>query len=105
LATIFDGLRQPVPVVATSGRCVHYNRASGPIDGLDPHRALGMHLLKSPPWLAAEQSTLLRCLDKRQPSIDTLKADVGPGRELLQYRPRAIPPRGRDGWLHGAVEL
>ena len=78
LAPIFDGLRQPVTVVDPSGRFVYYNRASGLLDGLDPQRALGMHLLQSAPWLAAEQSTLLRCLAEGRPSIDTLQAYVGP---------------------------
>ena len=49
LAPIFDGLRQPVTVVDPSGRFVYYNRASGLLDGLDPQRALGMHLLQSAP--------------------------------------------------------
>ncbi|MBF2948289.1 PAS domain-containing protein, partial [Pseudomonas aeruginosa] len=93
LAPIFDGLRQPVTVVDPSGRFVYYNRASGLLDGLDPQRALGMHLLQSAPWLAAEQSTLLRCLAEGRPSIDTLQAYVGAGGELLQYRHRAIPLR------------
>lgn len=105
LAPIFDGLRQPVTVVDPSGRFVYYNRASGLLDGLDPQRALGMHLLQSAPWLAAEQSTLLRCLAEGRPSIDTLQAYVGAGGELLQYRHRAIPLRGRDGCLLGAMEL
>ncbi|MCF3991343.1 transcriptional regulator DdaR, partial [Pseudomonas aeruginosa] len=103
LAPIFDGLRQPVTVVDPSGRFVYYNRASGLLDGLDPQRALGMHLLQSAPWLAAEQSTLLRCLAEGRPSIDTLQAYVGAGGELLQYRHRAIPLRGRDGCLLGAM--
>ncbi len=104
LAPIFDGLRQPVTVVDPSGRFVYYNRASGLLDGLDPQRALGMHLLQSAPWLAAEQSTLLRCLAEGRPSIDTLQAYVGAGGELLQYRHRAIAaararrlPARRDG--------
>ncbi|MGC8073582.1 sigma 54-interacting transcriptional regulator, partial [Salmonella enterica] len=40
-----------------------------------------------------------------RPSIDTLQAYVGAGGELLQYRHRAIPLRGRDGCLLGAMEL
>lgn len=62
-----------------------------------------MHLLQSAPWLAAEQSTLLRCLAEGRPSIDTLQAYVGAGGELLQYRHRAIQLRGRDGCLLGAM--
>ncbi|MGA4815829.1 hypothetical protein ACPA9J_14610 [Pseudomonas aeruginosa] len=78
--------RWSTPPVASSTS----NRASGLLDGLDPQRALGMHLLQSAPWLAAEQSTLLRCLAEGRPSIDTLQAYVGAGGELLQYRHRAI---------------
>ncbi|MGC3846029.1 PAS domain-containing protein, partial [Pseudomonas aeruginosa] len=79
----------PVSVVDASGPFVYFNRACGLLDGLDPPRALGMHLLQSARWLAAEQSTLLRCLAEGGPSIDTLQAYVGAGGELLQYRHRA----------------
>ncbi|WP_448680814.1 sigma-54 interaction domain-containing protein [Pseudomonas nicosulfuronedens] len=105
LAPIFDGLRQPVTVVDQSGRYVYYNRASGALDGLDPQQVLGMHVLQSVPWLKPEQSTLLRCLAKGQPSIDTVQAYVGAGGELLQYRHRAIPLRGLHGALVGAMEV
>ncbi|MCR3763783.1 sigma 54-interacting transcriptional regulator, partial [Pseudomonas aeruginosa] len=105
LAPIFDGLRQPVTVVDPAGRFVYYNRASGLLDGLDPQQALGMHVLQSAPWLAAEQSTLLRCLAQGRPSIDTVQAYVGAGGELLQYRHRAVPLRGRGGELVGAMEV
>ena len=104
LAPIFDGLRQPVTVVDPSGRFVYYNRASGLLDGLDPQRALGMHLLQSAPWLAAEQSTLLRCLAEGRPSIDTLQAYVGPAASCCSIATgRSL--RGRDGCLLGAMEL
>jgi len=105
LAPIFDGLRQPVTVVDQSGHYVYYNRASGALDGLDPQQVLGMHVLQSVPWLKPEQSTLLRCLAEGQPSIDTVQAYVGAGGELLQYRHRAIPLRGRQGELVGAMEV
>ncbi|WP_236173235.1 sigma-54 interaction domain-containing protein [Pseudomonas pseudonitroreducens] len=105
LAPIFDGLRQPVTVVDQTGHYVYYNRASGALDGLDPQQVLGMHVLQSVPWLKPEQSTLLRCLAEGQPSIDTVQAYVGAGGELLQYRHRAIPLRGRQGELVGAMEV
>ncbi len=105
LAPIFDGLRQPVTVVDQSGHYVYYNRASGALDGLNPQQVLGMHVLQSVPWLKPEQSTLLRCLAEGQPSIDTVQAYVGAGGELLQYRHRAIPLRGRQGELLGAMEV
>ncbi|MGV8267828.1 PAS domain-containing protein, partial [Pseudomonas aeruginosa] len=68
------GLRQPFTVVEPSVRLVYYNRATCRLDGLVPQRALGMHLLQRAPWLAAEQSTLLRSLAEGRPAIDTLQA-------------------------------
>ena len=105
LAPIFDGLRQPVTVVDPLGRFVYYNRASGLLDGLDPQRALGMHLLQSAP-LAGGRAKHAVALPGRRAAVDRYAAGLrGAGGELLQYRHRAIPLRGRDGCLLGAMEL
>ena len=103
LAPIFDGLRQPVTVVDPSLRLLQ--PCQRPARWSRPAAGVGYAPVAERSWLAAEQSTLLRCLAEGRPSIDTLQAYVGAGGELLQYRHRAIPLRRRDGCLLGAMEL
>ena len=104
LAPIFDGLRQPVtvvdPPVASSTTTVP--------------AACSMVSTRSGRWactccralLAGGRAKHAVALPGRRAAVDRYAAGLrGAGGELLQYRHRAIPLRGRDGCLLGAMEL
>ena len=105
LGKVFDHLKQPATIVDAGGVFVYYNRASARMDGVDPKSIIGRHVLEVSPWLKAEDSTLLRCVEDGQRFVDNYQAYSGAGGELLHYVHSAQPLTGRDGTIIGAIEI
>lgn len=102
---ILDSIDQPITAVDQEGYFVYYNQASARMDGSDPDKVIGQHLLDVNKWLTAEQSTLLQCLKDKKQITNSYQVFQGIGGFQVHYLHSVTPLFAEDSTLIGAIEI
>jgi arginine utilization regulatory protein len=104
MTEILDYLDEGIHIIDASGKIVYYNNFARLIDGIEPERALGQHLLEIYPSLDEETSTMLTAI---RTGVSILKKE----QTFLNYKGKkittinsSIPIKSR-GKILGAIEI
>ena len=104
MTEILDYLDEGIHIIDASGKIVYYNNFARIIDGIEPEKALGQHLLEIYPSLDEETSTMLTAI---RTGVSILKKE----QTFLNYKGKkittinsSIPIKSR-GKILGAIEI
>ncbi|HEY8363583.1 MAG TPA: sigma 54-interacting transcriptional regulator [Tissierellaceae bacterium] len=101
---ILDYLEEGIHIIDKNGIILYYNKFAQKIDGVEPDRVIGRHLLEVYPSLTEETSTLLTVIRTGKPIYDIEQTFINYKGEKITTINSSIPIRSR-GKIVGALEI
>lgn len=104
MVDILDYLEEGLHIIDTTGKIIYYNEFAQIIDGVDPKKALGRHLIDIYPSLNEESSTLLTVIRTGVPILKKEQTFINYKGEKITTINSSIPIKTR-GKIVGAIEI
>lgn len=104
MTEIMDYLEEGIHIIDAAGKIVYYNNFAKRIDGVDPAKAVGQHLLEIYPSLDEETSTMLTAIRTGVPILKKEQTFLNYKGEKITTINSSIPIKSR-GKILGAIEI
>lgn len=104
MTEILDYLDEGIHIIDASGKIVYYNNFARIIDGIEPEKALGQHLLEIYPSLDEETSTMLTVIRTGVPILKKEQTFLNYKGKKITTINSSIPIKSR-GRILGAIEI
>lgn len=101
---IFNYLEEGLHMIDSSGKILYYNDFAKRIDGVDPKKAVGRHLIEIYPSLDENTSTLLTVIRTGEPILRREQTFVNYKGEKITTINSSIPIKSK-GKIMGAIEI
>ena len=101
---ILDHLEEGIHIIDKNGIILYYNKFAQGIDGVDPDKVVGRHLLEVYPSLTEETSTLLTVIRTGKPIYKKEQTFLNYKGEKITTINSSIPIKSK-GKIIGALEI